>query len=167
MNQFLLFFIFIATALTSCNYEPGVSEAFAKYKYREGVTSITVPGWAIGLATMVADLEDEEKELLSCIDRVKVLSVENNDLNARINLHNEFYEHINRKGDYDELLVVRENNENVTIFGKMTEDAIKEMVILVGGDENAMIYLKGEIRPEQINKFIDVSEPNKLLSMKF
>lgn len=167
MKQFTFLLLIAAITLSSCTYEPGVTEAFAKYKFKEGVTTVTVPGWVIGLASMVADLEEEEKELLSSIDKVKVLSIENNDLNARINLHNEFYEHINRKGDYEELLVVRDDDENVTIFGKMTKESIKEMVILVGGDDNAMIYLKGEIRPEQINKFIDVSEPDKLLSMKF
>lgn len=49
----------------------------------------------------------------------------------------------------------------------MDEDVIKEMVILVGGDDNAMIYVKGEIRPELLNDRIDLSNPDKFLSMKF
>lgn len=48
----------------------------------------------------------------------------------------------------------------------MDEDVIKEMVILVGGDDNAMIYVKGEIRPELLNDRIDLANPDKFLSMK-
>ena len=109
-------------------------------------------------------MDDEEREILESIDKVKVLAVENDELNSRINLHEEFYEHINKKGNYDELLVVRDGNDEVTIFGKMIEDVITEMVVLVGGDDNVMIYLKGEIRPELLNDKVDFTNPDKFLS---
>ncbi|MEN8116556.1 MAG: DUF4252 domain-containing protein [Bacteroidota bacterium] len=152
---------------SSCSYEPGVSEAFTKYRFKDGVTTITVPGWVINLAAGLGDLEESEREILESIDKVKVLAVEDDDLNARIDLHEEFYNHINRKGNYEELLVVRNKDENVTIFGKMDESVIEEMVILVGGDDNAMIYIKGEIRPELINDQINITDPNKFLSFDF
>ncbi len=31
-------------------------------------------------------------------------------------------------------------------------ETIKEMVLLVGGDDNALIYVKGDIRPEMFSK---------------
>lgn len=164
-----ILFIFIASIFifTSCSYEPGVSEAFTKYRFKDGVTTLSVPGWVIGLAASFADLEESEREILESIDKVRVLAVENDDLNARINLHKEFYSHINKKGDYEEILVVRDDHENVTVFGKMDENTIKEMVILVGGDDNAMIYIKGEIKPELINDKIDLTDPDKFLSFNF
>ena len=121
-----LFFLLTATAffLTACNTNPGVSKAFAKYAHKEGVTSITVPGWLIGLGATFGDLSDEENELLSCIDKVKVLAIENDELNKSIDLHQEFFEEINKNHEYEELLTVRDKNENVTIFGKMKENVI-------------------------------------------
>jgi hypothetical protein len=160
----IIFFAFLFI-FTSCSYEPGVSEAFTKYRFKDGVTTLSVPGWVIGLAASFADLEESEREILESIDKVKVLAVEDDDLNARINLHKEFYSHINKKGDYEELLVIRDAQENVTIFGKMDETAIREMVILVGGDDNAMIYIKGEIKPELLNDKIDLTDPDKFLSL--
>lgn len=151
----------------SCDNEPGVSKAFLKYSYKSGVTTVTVPGWLIGMASAFGDLDDEEQELLSSIDKVKVLSIEDNDLNARVNLHNEFYSKINTDKSFEELLVVREADENVTIFGKMDDDVIREMIILVGGDDNALVYLKGEIKPELINNLAHKNSKDKFFAFDF
>lgn len=152
---------------SACDTNPGVSKAFAKYSHQDGVTSVTVPGWLIGIATSFGDLSEEENELLSSIDKVKILTIENEELNKKTNLHKEFHEEINKNQEYEELLTISEKKENVTIFAKMTEDVITEMVILVGGDDNVLIYFEGEIKPELINKNIDLTNPDKFLSMKF
>ena len=167
MKKIAFIFLSFLFIFTSCSYEPGVSEAFTKYRFKDGCTTVSVPGWVIGLASNFADIDESEREILDCIDRVKIIAVEDDKLNARIDLHREFYDHINKKGDYEELLVVREENENVTIFGKMDETAIREMVVLVGGDDNVMIYIKGEIKPELLNDKIDLTDPDKFLSLNF
>ena len=161
----IILILFAATFIfSSCDTNSGVSEAFSKYAHQEGVTSITVPGWLIALGAKIGDLSDEEQELLESIDKVKILSLEDSDLNEEVDLHKEFQFKINQNGDYEELLTVRDREENVTIFGKMEENIITEMIVLVGGEDNAMIYVKGEIRPELINNTIKTDD---FLSLKF
>jgi hypothetical protein len=167
MKKVILLAIISTFIFTSCNYEPGVTEAFAKYKFKDGVTTVSVPGWLIGMASKFSDLSRDERVILESIDKIKVLVVDDNSLNARINLHQEFYNRMNRKGDYEELLVVRDNEDNVTVFGKMNEDVIEEMVILVGGSDNMMVYLKGEIKPEMINNAINLKDPDTFVSLNF
>jgi hypothetical protein len=151
---------------SSCEYNPGVSEAYTKYRFKDGVTTITIPGWVINLAANFGDIEKSERELLQSIDKVRVLVVEDDDLNARINLHREFSTKINRKNDYEELITVRDKNEDITIFGKMDEFVIKEMVILVGGQDNAMIYVRGEIDPRILKEQINKNNVNTFLSFR-
>jgi len=167
MKRIFLILTAAAFFLVSCHNNPGVSKAFSKYGHERGVTSITVPGWVIGIAAKFGDLDKNERELLNSIDKVKVLSVEDNGLNSHINLHHEFYSKINVKHDFEELLTVNNQNENVTIFGKMEGDVIREMVILVGGNDNALVYLKGEIKPELLDNKINMSNPDRLLSLDF
>jgi len=165
--KLILFFLLAAFfLLSSCEYNPGISEAFTKYRFKDGVATITVPGWVIGLAANFGDIEKSERELLHSIDKVRILVVEDDDLNARINLHREFSTKINRKNDYEELMTVRDKNEDITIFGKMDEFVIKEMVILVGGDDNAMIYVRGEIDPKLLQEQINKNELNTFLSFR-
>ena len=167
MKTILLISIVILVIFSSCEYNPGVSEAFTKYRFKDGVTTITVPGWVIGLAANFGDLEDDEQELLQSIDKVRILVVEDEELNGKINLNNEFSSKINRNGDYEELLTVHDENEDVTIFGKMDEDVITEMVVLVGGDDNALIYVRGELDPKMLKENFQLSDKDKLLGMKF
>ena len=163
MKKILPFVVVTLFIFTSCDTNSGVSEAFLKYAHQEGVTSVSVPGWLISLGAKFADLSEEERELLESIDKVKVLSLEDSDLNGEVNLNKEFKFKINQKGEYEELLAVNNEDENITIFGKMDDDVIKELIILVGGDENAIVYIKGEIRPELINNTI---KPNDFLGFK-
>ena len=167
MKTILLISIVILVIFSSCEYNPGVSEAFTKYRFKDGVTTITIPGWVIGLAANFGDLEDDEQELLQSIDKVRILVVEDEELNGKINLNNEFSSKINRNGDYEELLTVHDENEDVTIFGKMDEDVITEMVVLVGGDDNALIYVRGELDPKMLKENFQLSDKDKLLGMKF
>ena len=167
MKSILLFAFASIFLFTSCEYNPGVSEAFTKYRFKEGVTTISIPGWVIGMTAKFADLNREERELLESIDKVRVLVIENEELNSDINLHHEFSAKINRNNDYEELMTVNDIKENVTIYGKMHEDVITEMVVLVGGEDNALIYLRGEIDPKLINGVVNSKEREKLFSFNF
>jgi hypothetical protein len=168
MKKFAFLIVALIVVLASCSYEPGVSEAYNKYRFKDGVVTVSVPGWVIHLAAGFADLEESERELLESIDRVKVIAVDDAELNQRINLHEEFYQRIHDKKGYEELLVVRDGDESVTIFGIMDDESvIREMLILVGGDDNALVYIKGEIRPEILNDKIDLTNPDRFLSLNF
>jgi hypothetical protein len=167
MKTIYLILLVTLFLFSSCEYNPGVSEAFTKYRFKDGVTTITIPGWVIGLAANLGDIDSEERELLHSIDKVRVLVVEDEELNSDINLHREFSTKINRNKDYEELMSVVDNNESITIFGKMDEEVITEMVVLVGGDDNALIYVRGEIDPKMLKENIQLSDKDKLLGMKF
>ena len=164
-----IYFILISTffLLSSCDYNPGVSEAFTKYRFKDGVTTITVPGWVIHLAASFGDLEESERDLLESIDKVRILAIDDYDLNARVNLNKEFAKHINPNNDFETLMTVKNDDEDVTIFAKMNDNVIHEMVVLVGGDDNALVYIKGRIDPELINKNINLNDPDRFFSLNF
>ena len=66
----------------------------------------------------------------------------------------------------EELLVVRDGEEQVTIFGKTEGETIEEMLILIGGDDNAMIFLKGRLKPELISSLIEKNKADGFLSFQ-
>ncbi|MFZ5430768.1 MAG: DUF4252 domain-containing protein [Bacteroidota bacterium] len=142
--------LIIAITLVSCHRNDPVASAFTKYSRHDGVTSITVPGFVISLASKLAPPED--KELLEGISKVKILTIDQPEMNRKVNFHEEFHARLNT-GKYEELMRISDKGTEVTIMGIMdTDHTLREMVILVGGDENALIFLKGNIRPEVIGR---------------
>ena len=142
--------LFLVILFGACNNDPVVDAAFSKYQHQDGVVSITVPGFVVAIAVAFADLEPEEEKLLRNIDKVKVLTVEDNGLHGNINFYNEF-ESLIHENSYTEMLTVNNANEHVRIMAKMNdEDRIKDLILLVGGDDNALVYINGDFTLDEI-----------------
>jgi len=167
MKHIGLIVLGLVFVLSSCSYEPGVSDAMMKYRFREGVTTLTIPGWAINWVAGLNELDETEQEIFESIDKVKIIAVDDADLNARINLHDEFYSKVNKDGYYEELFSAKDDSESVTVFARLDNMVVKEMVILVGGDDNAMVYVKGSFSPELLKDKMNEGEAKKLLSFNF
>ncbi len=165
MKKIMLFPVFLFLILTSCDYDREVTKAYTKYRHHEGVTSMTIPGWVIRLASRMGDMENEERELLQSIHKVRILTIEDDDLNARVNLHKEFYKNISENTELEELMAVREDGEQVTIFGKADDEVIHEMIILVGGNDNALIHIKGNFRPEMVASIANKNQKKGFFSL--
>lgn len=167
MKKNLLLLIAAIFILTSCEYTPGVSEAFTKYRFKDGVFTLSVPGWVIHLASNSDGIDKNERELLQSIDKVRILVVEDENLNGKINLHKEFASKIKSKNHYEELMTVNNDGENVVIYGKTDGDVITEMVLLVSGEnDNALIFVRGEICPDLLNDMAKDKNRGGLLSLK-
>ncbi len=166
MKRNLLLLIVAIFILTSCEYTPGVSEAFTKYRFKDGVFTLSVPGWVIHLASNSDGIDKNERELLQSIDKVRILVVEDENLNGKINLHKEFAAKIKNKNHYEELMTVTDNGENVAIYGKTDGDVITEMVLLVSGEnDNALIFVRGEISPDVLKESVKDKKAGGLLSL--
>lgn len=159
---FLFLSLFI---LAACSSNREVSNAFHKYGHQEGVVTITVPGWVIHLAGRIADMEAEERALLRQIDKVKVLTIEDPQINQQVNFYNEYYQKIKARKGYEDLVMLRENEEQVGILGKFDGDSVRELIILVGGDDNTIVYLKGQIDPDTINKMVQKEDVHKRIEL--
>jgi hypothetical protein len=168
MKKFTLFALFLLFSVATFAESPAIHAAFEKYRSHEGITNISIPGFVIHLAASIGDIEDEEREFLRCIDKVRILSIEDKYFRSKIDLHREFYSEINRDGKFEEMMTVRDHGQNVTVFGRMGENnVIKELVVLVGGDDNALIYLRGNIAPEMIARHIQCSDKNRGVHLGF
>ncbi len=134
----------------SCSNDPAIDAAFAKYNNHSGIVSITIPGFVIKAATAFGELDKEEKELLQHVDKVKVLAIEDDHRYREVNFQKEFA-HLLKKGSYTELLTVKNDGEQIHILAKMKdEDRIKDLIILIGGKDNALVYIKGDFTMDQI-----------------
>ncbi len=61
---------------------------------------------------------------------------------------------------YETMLSSNEADERTRILVKIKDDMIREMVVVTTGKNNALIRIKGKIKPEDIQKVVDQHSKN-------
>jgi hypothetical protein len=129
---------------------------YQKYRGEEGVVSIWLPGIAMKLAASIADLEHEEAAFLRSIRSMRVLTIDNNELYPGVNFVREANIHSGRNG-YEVLVQVTSDGEDVLILGKEKQGKLKDMLILVGGEDNVMVHIKGRMHADMIGSLAQIA----------
>lgn len=129
-----------------------VDKLFDKYANQKGFTTVNISGKLLGFA---AQMESEEKgvsDMLSSLNGIRVLTVEDAELNKKL----DFYKELEADGffknnNFEVLMEVTEDDEIVRFLAKDAGDGkISDLLLVVGGDDNVLISIKGLIKPEDI-----------------
>lgn len=126
-----------------------IDKVFKKYGDREGFTVVTINK---GLLKMVANMDDdrESQDFLGRVHQIKILAIE--DQKSEINLYDEVLSDLN-KSDYEELMTVKSEGEEVLMLAKKDGDILEELILLVGGkDDNALVYISGRMNMKDLSK---------------
>ncbi|MEX0986118.1 MAG: DUF4252 domain-containing protein [Bacteroidales bacterium] len=140
-------------------------QLFQKYKGKEGVVSIWIPGIAMKLAASIADLDSEETAFLRSVKSVRVLTIENSHLYPGVNFTREANLQPGKNG-YQLMVQVSDGGQDVMILGKEKNGKLKNLLILVGGDDNVMVHLKGRMNADMAGSIARIAglEGTKYLS---
>ena len=126
------------------------------YRGEEDVSTLYIPGFVCRLAGNIADLDCEEQELLKSIKSVRVQVIENREINREVNFARAYADMRPTKG-YFPMLEVHDGDEDVLILAREKEEMISEVIILVGGDENVMVWVKGRINRDLMKSLYEVT----------
>ena len=148
-NLFLLITaVFLFTGLQAQNSD--INRLVETYRGEEDVVSLYIPGFLCRLAANLGDCSCEEEELLRSIHSVRILVIENPEINKKVN----FVDQINqdRWGDnYQLMLSVSEKDEEVRIYSNEKDGKVRELIILVGGEENVLVCIKGKMNTDLLS----------------
>lgn len=131
-----------------------VDKLFEKYANQKGFTTVNISGKLLGFASNLDTGDPATKDMLNGLKGIRVLSVEDNELNNKI----DFYKELEADGffknnDYEVLMEVTEEDEVVRFLAKDAGNGkISDLLLVVGGDDNALISIQGIIDPENIGK---------------
>lgn len=131
-----------------------VDKLFEKYANQKGFTTVNISGKLLGFASQIETGDKATSNMLSGLSGIRVLTVENEELNKTIN----FYEELEKDGffknnGYEVLMEVTEPDEVVRFLAKDAGNGkISDLLLIVGGDDNALISISGIINPEDIGK---------------
>lgn len=150
MKKLVLSLLVVLLPIFAIGQNTAVEKLFKKYGGQDGFTTVTINK---GLFKMVAklDTEDEDLQALAGMETIKILAVEDDSDISGINFYKEVKSNL-KSADYEELMTVKSSDADVVFLAKQDGDVIKELILLVGGDDNALIYIAGNIKKKDVSK---------------
>lgn len=149
MKKLVMILLLVLPLATMAESNP-TDFLFDKYAGREGVQCVRVPYLLVRVARWFVDDNDADaREILSEVNSVKVLTIEDQKLNNRV----DFYTELRASGaldqlkkHYDLLLETNDHGERVHIFARIDEmNLIRRLIIIVGGSENTLVDISGRM----------------------
>lgn len=154
MKKVVLIALCSILSLSAFTHPLTVRKAFHRYGHNEGVTRITVPGIVIRVASWLVD-DAETEALLKGIHKVKVLVAEGADNQINPDFTSKVITEI-RESNFEEMLSVSDQNDQVEIFIREGRKNKKELVLFTTSkDASNIVYLKGKITPELLKQLSD------------
>jgi hypothetical protein len=129
---------------------------YQKYRGEQGVVSLWIPGIVMRLAANIADLEPAEAAFLRSIRSIRLLTIDDPDLYPGVNFINEAHITSGING-YEVMMQVASDGDDVMILGRERNGKLKDMLVLVGGDDNAMVHIKGRLNADMIGAVAQIA----------
>ncbi len=131
-----------------------VDRLFNKYANQKGFTTVNISGKLLGIASQFETGDESTSELLSGLNGIRVLTVEDDELNKKLDFYAELEKDgFFQKNEFEVLMEVTENNEVVRFLAKDAGNGkISDLLLVVGGNDNALISISGLIDPASIGK---------------
>lgn len=131
-----------------------VDKLFEKYANQKGFTTVNISGKLLGFAAQIETGDETTTDMLSSLNGIRVLTVEDEELNSKL----DFYKELNDAGffkdnNFEVLMEVTEDDEVVRFLAKDAGNGkISDLLLVVGGNDNALISISGIIDPANIGK---------------
>ena len=161
MKKLFISAAILTFTLTLFAQPTGFDRLYYQYKGEEGVVALKIPGFVMKLAGSIADLDREEKELLRSLRSLSVLTIEESDLYPDLNFTREI--NLSRMNDaYKILLEVHEADEDVIIAAREKNGKLRDLIVIVGGNENVLVHVRGRMDSNLLENLADVAGVDKL-----
>jgi len=128
------------TGVTAQNHT--FDKFFDRYADKDGFVTVKFSNLPAGM------FNDTKKDPDLRISSLRILTVQDEKLNSKLNFYSEIVPQINRTG-YEELMSVKHNGEKTILLCKKDNKRITELLFVSGGKQNVMIEITGSMSIDQ------------------
>jgi hypothetical protein len=140
---------------------PAVEKLFDQYGGQKGFTTVLVTQDAF---KVLSGMESEEGELdkpLDKIHEVKILAQDDDAEISGLNFYDELKKDMNFS-EYKELIIVKEKDQDVWVIGREQNGRFSEMLVIVGGEDNVLIWIDGDFTFEELGSLSNLGGLDEL-----
>jgi hypothetical protein len=158
----LLLIIALTITGTLVYGQRSIDYLFEKYAGKDGFTTVTISGDLLKLAHCLGDNDDDDDFPVS-ITEVRILTQEDKSIKVE-NFYAMVINDIDLK-DYDEFMRVKNSDQDLRMLVRSEGNKFKEFLLVAGGEDNALIQVKGNMTYADARKFAKDSEKNHRLNI--
>ncbi len=148
------------------NGQDAISRFFEKYNDDDSFTNVSITSRMFSLFTDLEMESEEDQEVLDAISKLKGLKILAKD---GVNGKSMYKEALGMlpKSEFEELMSVREEDNDMKFMIKESGKVISELVMVMGGDDNFFILtIFGEIDLKQVAKLSKAMDIDGLDNLK-
>ncbi len=149
MKRIILTVFIAAFAVLLYGQRNSADDFFNRYSGMDGYNSVIINGNLFGLFRIFDDDPDLEN-LDQKVTSIRILSRERDTEPSH-----EFISDIRnivKRGGYEELMSLRNSEDDVRFLVKTHGDIIKELLIVASGDDDAVIQIKGRLTRDDVSR---------------
>lgn len=161
MKKIIFAILLAAFSLTLFAQPTGINDLYYDYKGEEGVVALRIPGFVMKVAGSFADLDGPERRLLKSLKSVTVLTIEEEHLYPGVNFTQEV-DVSNMRNGYKLLMEVHEGGEDVLIAAREKNGKIRDLIVVVGGEDNVLVHVKGRMDSNLLENLSEVAGIDEL-----
>jgi hypothetical protein len=155
MKRVILIMLAVVFPVLMMAQNSAVDKLFAKYQGKKGVTTVNVSPELFQMvnAMGIEELEDQDFPL-DKVASVKILTIEDNEGWEGVNFYKEIEKDLD-VSDFAEVLTVNDGGEMVRIWMKADREVVSEFLLIVGGDDNVLIYITGDFNMKELEELAE------------
>ena len=152
MKKVVLFILVVAFPTFMMAQNSAVDKLFAKYQGKKGVTTVNISPELFQMVNAMGIEELEDQDLpLDKIASVKILTIEDEEGYEDVNFYNEIKKDLD-VDDFAEVMTVNDGGEVVRMWMKVDKNTVSEFLLIVGGDDNVLIYITGDFNMNDLEE---------------
>jgi hypothetical protein len=155
MKRLLFLTVLIITA-SDLYAQKSIDALFEKYAGRDGFVTLSISGNLLKLACLNDD--DNDNPIPSKITEIRILAQEDDNMKVE-NFYDLVIKDLNLN-DYEEFMRVKESDQDLRMLVRSEGNKFKEFLLIAGGEDNALIQIKGSMTFKEAKKFSDDAKKN-------
>lgn len=154
MKKLMLFIVLTITGTLAWG-QKSIDDLFEKYAGKDGFTTVTINGSLLKLAHCFGD-KDDENTIPKNITEIRILAQEDSNMKVD-NFYKLVINDIDLK-NYDEFMRVKKSDQDLRMLVRTEGNVFKEFLLIAGGNDNALIQIKGNMTLDEAKKLSEEAE---------
>jgi hypothetical protein len=141
-----------------------IDALFAKYAGKDGFTTVTISGDLLKLAECLGDDDhDHDSSIPANITEIRILAQDKEHMIVE-NFYNAVIKDLDLD-NYEEFMRVKKYDQDLRMLVRSEGNKFKEFLLIAGGEDNAVVQIKGNMTYAEAKKFSKDAEKNHGLTI--